>query len=560
MMVIKKTISLLNKLFLVFTLSVATMGTNAQSKIYPEWDGFQRSQESVRDVDTYFAQNGRENISILQNETETRVAVFSFDLSEINMDMENVELQLYNISSNAIKNPNLLLYAKQHDLASDVAPTWHKLDLSTSFGDHVVTSPISDDDQFSFMSFSGTDLDQIVNEAKAAGKKLALILRYPERAMDGTSIKFENTNAENGSGLDIDSSLIDSQSPADVQPYTKVGSDGYTLVFSDEFTDSGIDNSKWNVQDNFYRDRGDIKLYADGNQIEEKDGHMYIYYEKDQTRQDSYLAGRVDSKGKYAPTYGFLECKMHLVKPDGHQTAFWMMPEGNGMSVPEGVDGTANDGAEIDIIEGNKTNTFSIGMHYDGYGSDRKHIGKNVEATGMHDIEYHIIGFEWDKNFIRWYFNGEVVYETSNPGLIPHVPHFLYFSGSIWGNSTWVDGSIFTNTYVQMGGVDKAYIDWVRVYQKPGEDHKPVLKYSTPTKVDGFEEETGTVIYPNPASSVVHFSEEISSVRLFSYNGKLLKTLQSVSQVYVADLIYGIYFIELRMKNGVIAREKLLIL
>jgi hypothetical protein len=110
-----------------------------------------------------------------------------------------------------------------------------------------------------------------------------------------------------------------------------------------------------------------------------------------------------------------------------------------------------------------------------------------------------------------------------------------------------------------MGGVDKAYIDWVRVYQKPVEDHKPVLKYSTPTSVEELEEKASSVIYPNPASSVVRFSEEISSVRLFSCNGKLLKNLQSVSHVDVSDLRSGIYLIELRMKSGVIAREKLLI-
>jgi hypothetical protein len=52
---------------------------------------------------------------------------------------------------------------------------------------------------------------------------------------------------------------------------------------------------------------------------------------------------------------------MHVIKPNGHQTAFWMMPEGNRMKTKEGVDGTANDGAEIDILEGTKVHACSLG-------------------------------------------------------------------------------------------------------------------------------------------------------------------------------------------------------
>ena len=42
------------------------------------------------------------------------------------------------------------------------------------------------------------------------------------------------------------------------------------------------------------------------------------------------------------------------------------------------VDSTANDGAEIDIIEGNKTNTFSNGLHWDGYGEAHKTNGEEI--------------------------------------------------------------------------------------------------------------------------------------------------------------------------------------
>lgn len=259
---------------------------------------------------------------------------------------------------------------------------------------------------------------------------------------------------------------VDVSTPIFAKPFINISSDEFELKFSDEFNDASINTDKWNVQEDFSRDRGEFILYSDKNQIEEKDGHLFIYYQKDKTRDKAYLAGRIDSKGKYFISSGFLEAKIHFVVPNGHQTAFWMMPEGNGMKVPDGVNGNARDGAEIDIIEANKTNTFSCGLHWDGYGADHKHNGRNIRINGMHEQEYHIIGFDWTEDSLSWYFNGEKVREITDSELIPQVNQYIYFSGSMWAENDWVVGNVLHNEFIQNGGIDKAYIDYIRVYQK----------------------------------------------------------------------------------------------
>jgi beta-glucanase (GH16 family) len=238
----------------------------------------------------------------------------------------------------------------------------------------------------------------------------------------------------------------------------------WTLDFSDEFNDNVIDTSKWNIETSVKK-RVDVTLYADKNQLEEKDGNLYIYYRKSPLHDTAYNAGRFTSRGKYAPTYGFLECRMHVVKPNGHQTAFWMMPEGKGMS-NEGVDGTANDGAEIDIVEGIKANSYSLGLHWDGYGKPaHKSNGREIKAPKMHEKEFYIYGFEWTPTYLKFYFNGKVVATMTDPKLIPHVAHYIYFSGSCFGANNWLDGDIRKNEFIQQGNTDKAYIDWIRVYK-----------------------------------------------------------------------------------------------
>ena len=243
--------------------------------------------------------------------------------------------------------------------------------------------------------------------------------------------------------------------------------DKWQLAFSDEFNDTKIDTLKWTVE-NSIRYRPDITIYSNSNQVEEKDGNIYINYSKASAiNSKAYYAGRFNSKDKYSTTYGFFEARMHVVRPNGYQTAFWMMPNsGTSMSNAGPHDGTANDGAEIDIVEGNKLNTYSCGLHWDGYDTAHQGAGNgSVRATNMHDTVYHVFGLEWSKTFLKYYFNGRLVWQTSDLKTISHVAEYILFTGMCWGVNDWVNGDVTKNTFIQNGGVDKAYIDYVRVYK-----------------------------------------------------------------------------------------------
>lgn len=269
---------------------------------------------------------------------------------------------------------------------------------------------------------------------------------------------------------------VDTESPVNVKPDLNyaalpIGSQeaNWDLVFSDEFNDTEMDPTKWNIQDDFARLRNnDVWLYARNEDVEEKNGNAYVYYSKDQTIDKTYYAGRFESKYKYARTFGYFEARMHIVEPFGHQTAFWMMPNQEGTTAPNDViDGTAKDGAEIDIIEGNiNSDKYSTGLHWDGYGVGHKGKGFKPDAPGLYDEEYHTYGFEWSPTFLKWYYEGKVVRTETDPKFIALVDHHIYFSGSVFGKtSDWVTKYIGDYDLLNNGGRDKAYIDWVRVYE-----------------------------------------------------------------------------------------------
>lgn len=269
-------------------------------------------------------------------------------------------------------------------------------------------------------------------------------------------------------------SFIDKDPPKSAQPLivdssgNKVADNSWVLHFSDEFNDNALDPKKWTIE-NSTKKRVDITLYSDDNQVEEKDGNLFIYYKKAPEKHDSaYYVGRFNSKGKYATTYGFLEAKMHLVKPNGYQTAFWMMPNsGTSMTNAGPHHGTANDGAEIDIVEGNRLKSYSLGLHWDGYAKGTHKgtgSGKN-KIPNLYDVEYHVFGLEWSPTFLKFYCDGKLIKAITDPKAIPHVDEFIIFSGSCWGVSDWVEVDVRENEFIQKGGTDKGYIDYVRVYK-----------------------------------------------------------------------------------------------
>lgn len=257
------------------------------------------------------------------------------------------------------------------------------------------------------------------------------------------------------------SKFVDNDTPKKSRPYIldSLEDREWHLAFSDEFNDGSVDTTKWMILDQNKGYKDGIHRYFRRSNISENNGCLEVQYcyEGD----SMYTSGKVTTNTLYSDLYGFFECRMKVVKTNGHQMAFWMMPEsGDGMR-GRILDKTANDGAEIDIVETcRRSDKYSCGLHWDGYSKGHKSNGKIVKAPNLHTNGMNIYGFEWNPKYLKFYFNGKVVRTMTDSILIPRVKEHIILSGCCFAGG-WTDGDIRKNTELP----DTSFVDYVRVYK-----------------------------------------------------------------------------------------------
>ncbi|WP_280312511.1 glycoside hydrolase family 16 protein [Nocardia abscessus] len=279
----------------------------------------------------------------------------------------------------------------------------------------------------------------------------------------GIAVLFPVMDTENSSTARAEQGgLIDPATPPGVAP-AGMSPARWRLVFSDEFNDTSVDVHRWNTPD---QDRG-VKNGAHGfwrpDNVAEHDGSLHIRYREDAACKSCYSSGAADSKGKYSLTYGLIEARVEIIRPDGVQSALWMMPSGSGMSNANCAAG-ADDGAEIDILEGNSQGArYHTDIHWNGYKDCHAHDAGDISAPALHgDSAYHVFGVDWSASALRFRYDDRTIRTVSEVNRIPDVDEYVRLSGGNFGCQC-VEGDISTARLpVSMK------VDWIRIYQPTG--------------------------------------------------------------------------------------------
>jgi beta-glucanase (GH16 family) len=227
----------------------------------------------------------------------------------------------------------------------------------------------------------------------------------------------------------------------------------YALVWSDEFDEANIDDTKWGF------DLGNLgvnneKEFYQAKNASISNGNLVITANKELVSGQPYTSARMKTQDKFSMTYGRIEARIKMPLGQGMWPAFWMLGANiNTVSWPTC--------GEIDIMEHINANNVIYGtMHWNG-GSGHVSYGSTTMTT---PADYHVYAIEWDAKQIRWYVDntlyqtGNILGNINNTGAF-HLPFFILLNLAVGGDfpGAAVDESILPASM---------YVDYVRVYKQ----------------------------------------------------------------------------------------------
>lgn len=196
----------------------------------------------------------------------------------------------------------------------------------------------------------------------------------------------------------------------------------WTLTFSDDFSGSSIDASKWNTPA-YNPGNGELEWYQSAN-VTVANNLCSLNAKAQTTVQGgttyNYTSGLINTNGLFSQAYGYFEARIKIPAGKGLWPAFWMLPQDN--SWPP----------ELDIMEiiGGSPNTVYFTDHYGTSGSPQQH---SASVTGVDfSADFHDYAMYWTPTSINWYIDGMLQYQVTSD--IPSKAMYLILNLAVGGS------------------------------------------------------------------------------------------------------------------------------
>lgn len=259
-----------------------------------------------------------------------------------------------------------------------------------------------------------------------------------------------------------------------IYSYSPTGFAVDTLVWSDEFNYNGLpDSSKWSYEEGYIRNK-EVQYYKKAS-LENSfvdNGVLTLralHHKGESSWWDTLFSGvkpisvtsaSLTTKGMASWKYGRMVMRAKLPQGIGVWPAFWTLGE-NISTVRWPKCG------EIDVMEyvGSAPERIFGGVHFFDYNTNKK--SKLLPVKGEEQFtdspeEFHVYEMEWNKNEIRFIFDGQVwkvfnikqAGDFNNPFRKPHYIIVNLAMGGKWAGQP--EPEIYPVDYV---------IDYIRIYQ-----------------------------------------------------------------------------------------------
>lgn len=274
-------------------------------------------------------------------------------------------------------------------------------------------------------------------------------------------------------------------SPAVASQITALGSD-YTLKFSDDFTGSSLDTTKWRNQRADWITGGVPYNNLEGASYQTAnntfDGNNLIQTIKKQTVAAfptlPYTTGSVNTQGKFDFKYGYVEANIRIPSCTGCWPAFWMLP-----SIGDWP-------PEIDIFEFFGTDTDKVPHANSHWGPAYPPTDRStISATGLdYRNAFHKYGLLWTPTSLQLFVD-DIAGPTYTGLEVPQQKMYLI------------------NTLQQGAGYDTGttpvsmLTDYIRVYQAPqtvaNDTTPPSLTITAPTAATKASQQVNVAVTSN---------------------------------------------------------------
>lgn len=194
----------------------------------------------------------------------------------------------------------------------------------------------------------------------------------------------------------------------------------------DEFDGPALDTNKWIVGMSWWRGRQ--PAWFNPTNVSVSGGQLHLTMRKEPVPADLGKAGYHDYTSaalhsRLRAGYGYCEVRARAMNSGG-SSSFWFQQE----------DRAAHPGwdTEVDVFElcgrnPRHDHRYYMTLHVTQTPQEKRHwqVGSYWEAPWRFSEEFHVFGFEWGRDELRWYVDGVLVHTVQNTHW--HQPLFLIF-------------------------------------------------------------------------------------------------------------------------------------
>lgn len=242
---------------------------------------------------------------------------------------------------------------------------------------------------------------------------------------------------------------------------TPTSYDGMTLVWSDEFDGTALNEDNWTHEigtGNNGWGNSELQYYRPEN-TSMQEGNLVICAKEETFGGSDYTSSRIITADKQTFQYGRIDIRAVLPEGKGLWPATWMLGS-NFFS-----DGWPKCG-EIDIMElvGHQPNRVYGTVHYgENVGEHQQRGGsKSLPAGLKYSDEYNVFSLVWKENEIRWLVNDQLYFLVSKNDIGDVYPFnnefFFIFNVAVGGQ--WPGDPGPATVFPQ-----QMIVDYVRVFQ-----------------------------------------------------------------------------------------------